>query len=274
MFMQPDIDPVLLQLGPLAIRWYGLMYLAALGSAIGLGTIRCKRQDSCFTKDSLSDFIFLLFMGAVLGGRIGYSLFYDFPNFLAHPLSIIGWTGSTLEWAGMSFHGGFLGVLIASLYYAYRHQIPFWRLTDFIAPLVPIGLLFGRMGNFINGELWGRTTDVTWGVIFKNVEPLGVARHPSQLYEAILEGLVLFIILWIYSAKPRPRYIASGIFSLGYGCFRLFIENYREPDAQLGYLWGTDWLTRGMQLCVPMIILGIGLMVYGYKKKLYEMPIT
>ena len=187
MFMQPDIDPVLFHLGPLSLRWYGLMYLVALASALGLGQIRCKRQDSCFTKDSLSDFMFLLFMGAILGGRIGYTLFYNFSSFLANPLSILGWTGQTFEWSGMSFHGGFLGVLAATLYYAKKHHLPFWRLTDFIAPLIPIGLLFGRIGNFINGELWGRTTDVSWGVIFRNVE---------QISPSLFKLWCIFSFLW------------------------------------------------------------------------------
>ncbi len=259
-----QIDPVILNIGPLALRWYGVMYLVALGIAYVLGNIRCRQPNASITAQGFSDLIFILFMGAVLGGRIGYVVFYNFSTFLANPLFLVGWTGNSIELAGMSFHGGLLGVLIATYYYARKHQLSFWALTDFIAPLIPLGLFFGRMGNFINGELWGRVTEVPWGIVFKYAEPLGVPRHPSQLYEAFLEGIVLFVILWVYSCHPRPRYVVSGLFLMGYGSFRFFVEFFREPDAHLGFV-ALDWLSMGMLLSLPMVIIGAGLFYYGHK---------
>jgi phosphatidylglycerol:prolipoprotein diacylglycerol transferase len=193
----------------------------------------------------------------VLGGRLGYVLFYDLPGFLAEPLNIFKvWQG------GMSFHGGLMGVLIAMWLFGRRYHKTFFEVTDFIAPLVPIGLGAGRIGNFINGELWGKVSDVPWAMVFPNGGPL--ARHPSQLYQAFLEGLVLFIVLWLYSSKPRPTMAVSGLFLLCYGVFRFVVEFVRMPDAQLGYL-AFGWLTMGQVLSAPMILTGLGFMAWAYK---------
>ncbi len=262
MFVQPDIDPVFIQLGPLALHWYGMMYLLGLASAWLLGRYRAANHN--WQKTEVGDLVFMLFLGAVLGGRIGYTLFYQFSNLISNPLFIIGYTGSGFEWAGMSFHGGLLGVLVAAAWYARQSRHPFWQITDFIAPLVPLTLLFGRIGNFINGELWGRVTDAPWGVLFRQGGPL--PRHPSQLYEAFLEGVVLFIILWWFSRKPRPTKAVSGLFLIGYGVFRFAVEFVREPDAHLGYL-AFNWFTMGMLLCVPMILFGCLLLGLAYRNK-------
>lgn len=197
MLIYPDIDPVLLQIGPLKIHWYGIMYLAGFSMAWWLGNKRLQ-QNPIFTSEQLSDLIFYAAIGVVLGGRIGYVLFYDLANYLATPLNIFKvWQG------GMSFHGGFIGVLLAVWVYARKLKLPFFKVTDFIAPLIPLGLCAGRIGNFINGELWGRHTDAPWGMVFPHID--AIPRHPSQLYQAVLEGFVLFIILWIFSKRSRPN---------------------------------------------------------------------
>jgi phosphatidylglycerol:prolipoprotein diacylglycerol transferase len=198
-------------------------------------------------------------MGVILGGRIGYILFYNFGEFLNNPLILFKiWQG------GMSFHGGMLGVFAAMTWFAKKQQCTLWQLTDFIAPMAPIGLGAGRIGNFINSELWGRPTDVPWAMIFPNGGP--IARHPSQLYEAVLEGLVLFLILWIYTRKQRPVISATGLSVALYGCFRFFIEFFRMPDAHLGYL-ALDWVTMGQILSTPMIVIGTGLLIFAYKRE-------
>lgn len=268
LYFSPQIDPIIFSIGPVALRWYALMYIIALGLAVLLGSYRAKKPNSSWTPAQVGDIAFYLFLGAVLGGRIGYTLFYDFGNFIDNPASIIGWTGSTIEWSGMSFHGGLIGVVIASFLIAKRYKKTFWEFTDFIAPLVPLGLFFGRLGNFINGELWGRFTDQTWGFFFEFAPTTVdfIYRHPSQLYEAFTEGLLLFIILWIYTAKPRPKGAASGIFLLGYGGFRFIVEFFREPDAHLGYIAG-GWLTQGMLLCIPMILIGLIILITAYRRK-------
>jgi phosphatidylglycerol:prolipoprotein diacylglycerol transferase len=258
MLQYPFINPVAFSIGPLSVHWYGLMYLIGFVAAWLLLNWRC-RGGSCarpWTKENISDIIFYGALGVILGGRVGYILFYNFAEFLHSPLMIFKiWQG------GMSFHGGLLGVIIAMLLYSRKIHCHLADLTDFMVPVVPIGLGAGRIGNFINGELWGRVTDVPWGMMY----PQGGAlpRHPSELYEFLLEGVLLFIILWWYSSKPRPRYAVSGLFLVGYGCFRFFVEFLREPDAQLGYLFG-EWLTMGQLLCVPMILVGVGMMVYAY----------
>jgi phosphatidylglycerol:prolipoprotein diacylglycerol transferase len=199
-------------------------------------------------------------MGVILGGRLGYILFYNFSAFLEEPLILFKiWQG------GMSFHGGMLGVFAAMAWFAKKQNCSLWQLTDLIAPIAPIGLGAGRIGNFINSELWGRPTDVPWAMIFPNGGD--VARHPSQLYEAFLEGFVLFVILWIYTQKPRPTMAATGLAVAGYGVFRFSIEFYRLPDAQLGYL-ALDWVTMGQILSLPMIIVGASLMVFAYKREM------
>ncbi len=259
MLTYPIIDPVALDLGPIKIHWYGIMYLIGFATAWWLGQIRAKQPNSGWTQEQIGDLIFYCAIGVVLGGRMGYVLFYDFGNFIDSPISILKiWEG------GMSFHGGLIGVISAMWLYGRKLRKTFFQVADFVAPLVPIGLGAGRLGNFINGELWGKTTDLPWGVVFPHAGQL--ARHPSQLYEALLEGLVLFLILWFYSRKPRPLMAVSGLFLIGYGCFRFIVEFVRIPDEHLGYL-ALDWLTMGQILSTPMIILGIILMVLAHRNR-------
>ena len=259
MLAYPNIDPVALDLGVLQIHWYGLMYLVGIGGAWWLAARRLADFDPTWSKEKLSDLVFWVAMGVILGGRLGYVLFYDLPAYIADPALILQvWKG------GMSFHGGLIGVLLATLWFGKRHKKSFFELMDFIAPLVPIGLGAGRIGNFINGELWGKVSDVPWAMVFPTGGPL--ARHPSQLYQFALEGVALFIILWAYSRKPRPTMAVSGLFALCYGIFRFIVEFVRVPDAQLGYL-AFNWLTMGQVLCLPMILGGAGLMVYAYRRQ-------
>lgn len=259
MLPYPQIDPVAIALGPLKIHWYGLMYLVGIGGAWLLASRRLKDFDPSWSKEKLSDLVFWVAMGVILGGRLGYALFYDLPAYLAEPLKILRvWEG------GMSFHGGLIGVMLATWLFGRRNGKSFFQLMDFIAPLVPIGLGAGRIGNFINAELWGKVTDVPWAMVFHNGGP--DPRHPSQLYQFALEGVALFVILWLYSRKPRPTMAVSGLFAICYGIFRFIVEFVRVPDAQLGYLaW--NWLTMGQVLCLPMILGGIGLMVWAYRRQ-------
>lgn len=260
MLQYPAIDPVAIAVGPLKIHWYGLMYLVGIGAAWWLAKRRLAQFDPAWTKDTLSDLVFWCALGVIAGGRLGYVLFYDLASYIANPALVLRiWEG------GMSFHGGFLGVLIAVLWFARKHKKPFWALMDFIAPLVPIGLGAGRIGNFINAELWGKVSDVPWAMIFPT-DPMQLARHPSQLYQFALEGVALFVILWLYTRKPRPTMAVSGLFALCYGVFRFIVEFVRVPDAQLGYL-AFDWLTMGQILCLPMMAVGIFLMVLAYKRQ-------
>ena len=260
MLPYPQIDPVAIALGPLKIHWYGLMYLVGIGGAWLLASRRLERFDSTWNKDKLSDLVFWVAMGVMLGGRLGYVLFYDLPAYIAEPAKILRvWEG------GMSFHGGLIGVMLSTWWFGKRNGKSFFELMDFIAPLVPIGLGAGRIGNFINAELWGKATDVPWAMVFPT-DPQQLARHPSQLYQFALEGVALFTILWFYSRKPRPTMAVSGMFAACYGVFRFIVEFVRVPDAQLGYLaWG--WLTMGQVLCVPMILAGLGLIAYAYKRQ-------
>ena len=247
MLVHPDIDPVAFSIGPLAVRWYGLMYLAGFGAGWWLGTRRIAQGLAPITRQQLSDLIFAVMLGVVLGGRLGYVLFYKPGHFAANPLEIFAiWQG------GMSFHGGLLGVIVAMALVARRQGVEFLRLMDFIAPLTPLGLAAGRLANFINGELWGRATDLPWGMVFRGAGD--VPRHPSQLYQAALEGLALFVLLWWFSAKPRPRGQVSGLFLAGYGVFRFVVEFTREPDAYLGLLALN--LSMGQWLSLPMILIG------------------
>lgn len=258
MLTYPIIDPVAISLGPIKVHWYGLMYLIGIGGAWLLLTKRVTRSYSPIKQDALEDLIFYAAMGVILGGRVGYVIFYNFSQFISDPLMLFKvWEG------GMSFHGGLLGVILAMWISARKNQCTMLALTDFIAPVVPVGLFFGRIGNFINAELWGRPTDVYWSFVFPGAGPL--ARHPSQLYEAALEGLALFLILWIYSNKQRPYMAVSGMFALFYGIFRFIVEFYRVPDAHLGYL-AMDWLTMGQILSAPLIVVGIILLSIAYTK--------
>jgi len=258
MLYYPHINPIALQLGLIKVHWYGVMYLIGFVAAWLLAIYRSKKPWHHWNKSEIGDLIFYSAIGVIIGGRLGYVFFYDLPNFISHPWMVFKvWQG------GMSFHGGLIGVIIALLIYGRRYKKRFFETMDFIAPMVPIGLAAGRLGNFINGYLWGRVTTVPWGMVYPNAGPL--PRHPSEIYEFLLEGVVLFIILWWYSVKPRPRMAVSALFLLGYGCFRFFCEFFRQPDPQLGFI-AFGWLTMGELLSIPMILLGIFLIFKAYRK--------
>ena len=258
MLVHPQFDPVAIALGPLAIRWYGLMYIVGFVAGLLLGRRRAKsRPDTGWTVEQVDDVLFYIVLGVILGGRLGYVLFYKPAYYAAHPLEILYvWQG------GMSFHGGFLGVLVAMVLFARKTQKPWLGLMDFIAPLIPTGLAAGRLGNFINGELVGRPADVPWAMIFPQVDR--IPRHPSQLYEFALEGVALFALLWWFSAKPRPRGAVSAMFLIGYGAFRFAAEFGREPDDFLGLL--ALGLSMGQWLSMPMLIAGIVMLVWSYRR--------
>lgn len=256
----PNIDPVALSLGPLQIHWYGLMYLLAFGTAWLLAHYRISKPGSSWTAEQISDLLFYCAMGIILGGRAGYVLFYNFNQFLQDPVWLLRvWEG------GMAFHGGLLGVVLALAFFSHKYKKNIFDVGDFMAPFVPIGLMFGRIGNFIGGELWGRAADpeqVPWAMVFPRADDL--FRHPSQLYQATMEGFLLFVILWFYSSRPRPQKAVSAAFLLGYGIFRTIAEFFREPDAHIGFdVFG--WLSRGQLLSIPMIIVGLILLVIAYK---------
>lgn len=273
----PYIDPVIVQIGPLALRWYGLTYVAGLVALWLLGNYRAQFAHNNWTKEQVSDFITYAFLGIFLGGRFGYVLFYNFDRFLDNPLYLFKvWEG------GMSFHGGLIGVCIAFALFARHTQKRYFEVADFLAPMVPLGLGFGRIGNFINGELWGREVvdqSLPWAMRFAcNAEkapwftacdPAALLRHPSQLYQALLEGLVLFVILFLFSRKPRPLMSVSGMFLFFYGLFRFIVEFFREPDAHLGLFFGNA-LSMGQILSLPMIIGGGVLVFLAYRRN--EMP--
>lgn len=257
----PNIDPVFLHIyGPIAIHWYGVMYLLGLGFAYWLGYHRAKQSNGVWTTEQVDQLLFNGFMGVVLGGRIGDVFFYSFDHFLADPSYLFRiWEG------GMSFHGGLIGVMLSMIWTSYRQQRSFWQTADFVAPLIPFGLGMGRIGNFINGELWGRVTDVPWAMVVQyNDGTFSPARHPSQLYEAFLEGLVLFILLNVFIRKPRPTGSVAGLFLLGYGIFRFLVEYVREIDPNVNT--ATDWITRGQLLSLPMIIGGLLIIAIAYKR--------
>ena len=257
MLMFPEIDPVAISLGPVQVHWYGLMYLTGFLGGWWLGRVRAAQPGSGWNARQIDDLLFYIVLGVILGGRVGYVLFYNLGTFLQDPLLILRiWQG------GMSFHGGLLGVLLAMLLYGRRYQRTFFECTDFIAPFITIGLGAGRIGNFINAELWGRVTDLPWGMVFPGGGP--EPRHPSMLYEAILEGPVLLLILWWFSAKSRPRRAVSGLFLLCYGIFRFLVELVRLPDAHIGYL-AFDWFTLGQLLTLPMIGFGLLLLWLAYR---------
>ena len=259
MLIHPHINPVALQIGPLSIHWYGLTYLAAFGLFIFLGMRRLRHPPFAALQGSLAwsrkdveDILFLGVLGVVLGGRLGYCLFYKPGYYLVHPLEIFAiWSG------GMSFHGGMLGVIGSMLWFAFSRQRPFWQVADFVAPCVPPGLAAGRVGNFINGELWGRLSgpELPWGMVFRGAGDL--PRHPSQVYQFLLEGVLLFVLLWLYARKQRREGQVAAAFLLGYGAFRFIAEFFREPDAHLGLL--SMGMSMGQWLCVPMLLGGAGL---------------
>ena len=275
MIVLHQIDPIAISLGPVRVHWYGVMYLLGFLLAWWLGhrRIRAGRLPGV-DEDGFGDLLFYGLIGVIVGGRLGSVLFYDFNTYLQNPLQVLKvWEG------GMSFHGGLIGVLVAAWLWSRRHRRHFFDTMDFLAPLVPPGLGFGRIGNYIGGELWGKYTRGDWGVVFpsglpepyRSLDPVALkaqfeagaldayARHPSQLYQAVLEGLVLFCVLWWFSAKPRPRYAVSGLFALLYGCFRFLVEFVRMPDAHLGYL-AFGWLTMGQVLSLPLVALGLCLL--------------
>ena len=261
MLLHPQFDPVTLSIGPLSVRWYGLMYLVAFVQFIWLGRYRILTRPGFLTVEQLDDLLFYGMLGVILGGRLGQVLFYEPAYFLAHPLEIVAvWKG------GMSFHGGFLGVLLAMTLWARKNRLAWLDVTDFIAPLVPLGLAAGRIGNFINGELWGRITDASlpWAMIFPQAGDLE-PRHPSQLYHVGLEGLALFIILWLYTRQTRARGAASGVFLIGYGAFRFFTEFFREPDV--GIFGQSYTISMGQWLSLPMILIGLGLLIAAHRQR-------
>ncbi|MEQ9884041.1 prolipoprotein diacylglyceryl transferase [Pectobacterium brasiliense] len=276
----PQFDPVIFSIGPLALHWYGLMYLVGFVFAMWLAVRRANKPGSGWTKDEVENLLYMGFLGVFVGGRLGYVLFYAFPSFLENPLYLFKvWDG------GMSFHGGLMGVICVMLWFAHRTKRHFFQVADFIAPLIPFGLGAGRLGNFINGELWGRvTTDTPWAMLFPGSrgEDMALAvsnpqwqaifnqygmlpRHPSQLYQMMLEGVALFIILNIFILKSRPMGSVSGLFLIGYGMFRIITEFFRQPDAQLGLFGGL--FSMGQILSLPMVIAGILMMVWAYRRQ-------
>ncbi|MDO4897000.1 MAG: prolipoprotein diacylglyceryl transferase [Moraxella sp.] len=282
----PQFNPIALDLGVIQVHWYGLMYLFAFLSAYLLATYRGKKRGD-FTGEAVSDLIFFGAMGVILGGRIGYVILYNFGEFLSNPAYIFRvWEG------GMSFHGGFVGVLVAMYFFGRKYKKHAFTVLDFVAPCVPLGLLFGRIGNFINGELWGRVSHGDYAHLMYfpqalhadheliHADPnlaniatqmgdyLLLPRHPSQLYQAFTEGAVLFVLLWWFSTKPRPRYAVSALFLLGYGCSRFITEFFREPDV--GYTLIFGWMSKGQLYSLPMIIAGVVLIVLAYKRQIYD----
>jgi len=247
------MDPVAFSIGPLQVHWYGIMYLVGFFGGYWLGIWRTTRPGSTWRKEEVADVMFYILFGVLIGGRLGYVLFYKPGEYLAHPVQILYvWQG------GMAFHGALLGVVLAMWAYAKRTNRHFFEVSDFVAPLTPLGLGAGRIGNFINQELWGRVSDVPWAMIFRT-DPLAEPRHPSMLYESFLEGILLFVILWFYSSRPRPVGRVSGMFLVCYGLFRMLVELVREPDAHLGYL-AFGWVTMGQILSVPMVLFGAWLL--------------
>lgn len=260
MLIHPQLNPIALQIGPLAIHWYGLTYLAAFGLFMFLGLRRLQQppfdrltKPGGWERKDVEDILFLGVLGVILGGRIGYCLFYKPVYYVSHPLEIFAvWQG------GMSFHGGLLGVIASQMWFAFSRQRPFWQVMDFVAPCVPTGLACGRVGNFINGELPGRLADLSlpWAMVFPNSGTM-LPRHPSQIYQFLMEGLLLFVLLWLYARRERSQGQVAAAFLFGYGVFRFIAEFFREPDAHLGLL--SLGMSMGQWLCVPMVVGGAGL---------------
>jgi len=257
MLIHPNFDPVAVQLGPVPIHWYGLMYVCGFMGVYLLWSYRAKTYpelaESKWNNEVISDLIFYGALGAVLGGRLGYVLFYKPAEYLTDPLEIF-----FINQGGMSFHGGLLGVIVALYWFSRRIKLSFLQVCDFVAPAAPLGLFFGRMGNFINQELWGKTTTLPWGMVFSNGGDL--PRHPSMLYEAFLEGFLLLVVLWLVARQPRPAGVLSGLFLIGYSVSRILVEFVRVPDAHLNYLL-FDWVTMGQILSLPMLLLGLFLVL-------------
>ncbi|NNC23404.1 prolipoprotein diacylglyceryl transferase [Salinisphaera sp. USBA-960] len=261
MFVRPDFDPIALSVGPLSVYWYGVMYLASFLVGWALANARTRLAHIEWSREQVGDFLFYVVLGVVLGGRLGYVLLYQPGAYFAHPLHILYvWDG------GMSFHGGLIGVAAASLLFAWRGQRHWFDVIDFVAPIVPIGLFLGRIGNFINGELVGRIvhTPVPWAMVYPQVGPN--PRHPSELYEACLEGLLLFVLLWFFALRPRPRGVVTGVFLTGYGCARFVAEFFRQPDPFAGFV-AFGWMTLGQVYSLPMIAIGVALMIWGYTRR-------
>ncbi|MBP9743570.1 MAG: prolipoprotein diacylglyceryl transferase [Burkholderiales bacterium] len=260
MITYPNISPIAISIGPLDIRWYGITYLLGLAVGWALGRYRLSTKKYLnITPTEFSDLLLSVAIGLLLGGRLGYMLFYKTTVLFTAP-----WEVFMIRQGGMSFHGGLIGVIIAMLWFCRQNKLNFFAVTDFVAPLAPPAFLFGRIGNFINGELWGKVTDVPWGMVFPYAGDL--PRHPTQLYEGFLEGIVLFLILWVYTLKPRPRMATSGLFMICYGLFRWIVEFFRMPDSHLGYI-AFDWLTMGQLLSLPMVAVGIILIIKAYQEK-------
>lgn len=257
--MVVNFDRVAFSIFGWPIHWYGLMYLIGITFAWWLGRYRARRPDSGWTTQQVDDMVFYGALGVILGARLGYIFFYNFSTFLSDPLMLFRvWQG------GMSFHGGLLGVLVTLWLFNRKFKKGYWNIVDFAAPMIPLGLGAGRIGNFINAELWGKPTDLPWGMIFPAAGP--EPRHPTPLYEALLEGLVLFVIVWLFSAKPRPTMAVSGVFAISYSVFRILVEFFRLPDAHIGYL-AFGWLTMGMVLSLPLLGVGIVLLVLAYRRQ-------
>ena len=257
MLTYPGFNPIAFEIGPVKVHWYGIMYLLGFAGGWWLARRRAAQRTSTWKAEDVDDLIFFAMLGVILGGRIGYVLFYGLKFWALDP-----WYPLKIQQGGMSFHGGLLGVVAALLLFAWRRGRNFGDVCDFTAPLPALGLFFGRIGNFINGELWGKATTMPWGF---NVN--GVVRHPSQLYEAGLEGLLLFTVLWWYTARPRPRLAPSGLFLLLYGLARSLVEFVRVPDEHIGYLAG-GWLTEGQLLSLPMIVIGAALLAWAYRERI------
>ncbi len=255
MWHYPNLDPVAISLGPISIHWYAISYLVGIGLVWWTLGYRNRHYASGYSDEEVSDLVFFAVLGVLLGGRIGYMLFYGMENLLANPASALRvWEG------GMSFHGGLIGVLLGVLWFARKTGRTFFQITDFIAPSIPIALGCGRIGNFINAELPGRVTEAPWGLVYPGEV---VARHPSSLYQAMLEGPVLFVLLWVFAMKPRPVMAVSGLFLVGYGLLRIFSETFRLPDSHLGFVL-FDQVTQGQLLSLPMVLLGAGFIAYSY----------
>ena len=270
MLVYPYIDPIAVQLGPLKVHWYGLTYLLAFVGCYLMLRYRAIKQPLTrpIEPEQIGDWLYYGGLGVILGGRLGYCVFYEPSLFIQFGGDFPWWGVLMIHKGGMSFHGGFIGVMVSTWLLGRKLDMTFFQMMDFLAPVAPFGLLCGRIGNFINGELWGRATDLPWGMVFRHVD--SVPRHPSMLYEALLEGLLLWLVLWWYSTIPRPRMAISATFLLGYGLSRFLVEFVRQPDDHLGFMAG-GWLTMGHILTLPMIFIGVAMMIWAYRRQNSEL---